>query len=112
LGPFSKISNGRTHYVHACIEYYAGNGYAFLCAGAAGRFLDMQRCEQRLLADREGNEIAVSSHMDGAVNSPWMRSLVLEGTVDKGESANTLSDYDGNCAREIVPARRPWWMQS
>jgi hypothetical protein len=57
--------------------------------------------------DCKGNEIDVSSHTDGAANDPRMRSLALEGSIDKGESANPRSDYDGNYAGKIVPARRP-----
>jgi hypothetical protein len=69
----SKISNSRNHYAHGRIEYYAGNGYAFLCAGAARRFLDGQRCEQRLLADREETK--------SPFRPIWMARLTVEDAL-------------------------------
>jgi hypothetical protein len=49
--------------------------------------------------------------MDGEVDGLKMRSLMVETTIYKGESTDPRSDYDGNCAWEIVPARGPWLTQ-
>jgi len=75
-----------------------------LCADAAGRFLDAPQCEYHPRADPDENEIAVSSHRDGAVNGPRARSLTLEASNDNDGSAELLSDYDGNYAGKIVAA--------
>jgi hypothetical protein len=37
---------------------------------------------------------------------------MLQAAIGKGESVNPPSDYDGNYTWEIIPSRRPWWMQS
>ena len=112
LDPFSKLSNGRAHYAHRHVAHYAGNGCAFLCADAGVRFIDAPRRERHLRADSDENEIAVSYHTDGAVNSPGMRSLTPEATNYNGGRTGLPSDYDGNYAGKIVPARRPWLTQS
>jgi hypothetical protein len=96
LAQFSKISNGRDYYAHGCVKHYARNRCAFLCADATRRVHVAQRSELHLSAEGEKTEVAVSSHTDGVVNDPRMRSPMLEGTIDKGESVNPLGDYDGN----------------
>jgi hypothetical protein len=86
-------------------------GVHFYAQMLPGRCLIAQWCEPYPCAGREGNEFVVSSHTDGEVNGPRMRSRMLKATIDKGESANPRSDYDGNYAAEIVPARGLWLTQ-
>jgi hypothetical protein len=83
----SKISNGRDHYAHGHIGHYAGNGCAFLCADAAGQFLLRSSADDICVQIARENEIAVSPHMDGTADDQRMRSLALEGRIDKGVRA-------------------------